>query len=67
RQILKARQIIAPVPEARKAKAVKACLEGDISPLAPASALRMHPNVTVFLDLQSAALLNSRQQVQAQR
>ena len=66
RQILKARQIIAPVPEARKAKAVKACLEGEISPLAPASALRMHPNVTVFLDLQSAALLNSQRQVHAQ-
>jgi glucosamine-6-phosphate deaminase len=58
RQILKAREIIASVPDARKARAVKACCEGEISPLAPASALRMHPKTTIFLDLQSAALLN---------
>jgi glucosamine-6-phosphate deaminase len=58
RQILKAREIIASVPDARKARAVKACCEGAIIPSAPASALRMHPKTTVFLDLQSAALLN---------
>jgi glucosamine-6-phosphate deaminase len=59
RQILKARDIIAMVPEARKAKAVKACLEGAISPEAPASALQKHPNVTVYLDPQSSALLSA--------
>ncbi len=59
RQILKARQIIAMVPEARKAKAVKACLEGAVSPEAPASALQMHANVTVYLDPQSSALLSA--------
>jgi len=58
RQILKAREIVAAVPDARKAKAVKACCEGEITPLAPASALRLHPNTTVFLDAQSAALLS---------
>jgi len=58
RQILKAREIIAPVPDARKAAAVKACCEGEISPSAPASILREHPDTTVFLDLQSAALLS---------
>lgn len=57
RQILKAREIIAVVPDARKAPAVKACLEGEISPLAPASILRTHANTTVFLDKDSAALL----------
>ena len=36
RQILRAHEIIAVVPDARKAKAVAACCEGDISPLAPA-------------------------------
>ncbi len=40
RQILKSREIICVVPEARKAHAVKACVEGEISPLAPASILR---------------------------
>lgn len=56
-QILKAREIVCVVPDARKAQAVKACLEGEISPLAPASILRTHPNVTVYLDQDSAALL----------
>jgi glucosamine-6-phosphate deaminase len=58
RQILKARKIICIVPDARKANAVKACFEGDVSPLAPASILRTHPDTTVYLDRHSAALLN---------
>jgi len=56
-QILKARKIICIVPDARKASAVKACIEGDISPLAPASMLRTHPDTTIYLDSNSAALL----------
>ena len=59
RQILRAKELIAIVPEARKARAVKACFEGEISPLAPASMLRTHPNTTVYLDRESAALLSS--------
>jgi glucosamine-6-phosphate deaminase len=58
RQILKAKKILCIVPDARKAKAVKACFDGEISPLAPASILRTHPNTTVYLDQDSAALLN---------
>jgi len=65
RQILKAREIVAAVPDARKAAAVKACCEGEITPLAPASALRMHPNATIFLDMQSAALLSPGMRVLA--
>ena len=57
KQILKAKEIIATVPGSRKARAVKACLEGEISPLAPASILRRHPNTTVYLDTESASLL----------
>ncbi len=60
RQILKAKKILCIVPDARKAEAVKACFEGEISPLAPASILRTHPNTTVFLDAHSAALLSPR-------
>jgi glucosamine-6-phosphate deaminase len=59
RQILKAKEIVAIVPEARKAQAVKACFEGEISPMAPASILRTHANVTVYLDKESASLLSS--------
>jgi glucosamine-6-phosphate deaminase len=58
RQILKAQEIIAIVPEARKAKAIEKCFAGEISPLAPASILRKHPNTMVYLDKDSAALLN---------
>jgi glucosamine-6-phosphate deaminase len=59
RQILKAKEILAVVPDARKAEAVKLCFEGNISPMAPASILRTHPNVTVYLDKNSASLLSA--------
>jgi glucosamine-6-phosphate deaminase len=58
RQILKANEILVIVPDARKAQAVKNCLEGEISPLSPASILRSHANVTVYLDRDSSALLS---------
>ena len=57
RQILKAREILAVVPDKRKAQAVKACVGGEISPMHPASILRRHPNATVYLDWSSASLL----------
>ena len=58
RQILKTSQILCIVPDTRKAAAVKACFEDEISPLAPASILRTHPNTTVYLDVNSAARLH---------
>ena len=57
RQILKAKEIVAVVPGAKKAEAVKACFEGEIRPAAPASILRSHAGTTVYLDKESAALL----------
>jgi glucosamine-6-phosphate deaminase len=57
RQVLKSREIICIVPDARKARAVKACVEGGVSPMAPASILQRHANTTLFLDRDSAALL----------
>ena len=57
-QILKARDIICSVPDARKAPAVKACMDGEVSPMAPASILQTHANATVYLDRESASLLN---------
>jgi glucosamine-6-phosphate deaminase len=57
RQILKTKKILCIVPDARKAAAVKACFEGEISPLAPASILRTHPKTTVYVDIHSAARL----------
>lgn len=56
-QIMSARQIVCIVPDARKAIAVKACFSGEVSPIAPASILQRHPNATIYLDKESAALL----------
>lgn len=60
RQVLKAREILAVVPGPRKAAAIQTCLEGPISPLAPASILRTHADTTVYLDKDSAALLQGK-------
>lgn len=59
RQILKAQQLICVVPELRKAAAVRASLEGPVSPHVPASILRTHPQVTMYLDRESASALQS--------
>lgn len=59
RQLLKAPAIICVVPDARKARAVQRALEEPVSPLVPASILRTHPDVTLYLDRPAAALLRS--------
>jgi glucosamine-6-phosphate deaminase len=59
RQILAANQILCIVPDRRKAQAVHDTLRGPISPLVPASILRTHPRATLFLDTDSAGLLES--------
>jgi glucosamine-6-phosphate deaminase len=61
-QILKAKEILAVVPDRRKAQAVKLCFEGEITPMAPASILRRHPDATVYLDRNSASLLGPKLQ-----
>lgn len=53
-----AQKIICICPETRKAKAVKAMLEGPIGSACPASALRRQPQATLFLDADSSALLS---------
>ena len=58
RQVLKAKEIVAVVPGPKKAQAIKACFDGQISPMAPASILRTHANATIYLDRESAALLS---------
>ena len=59
RQILKAKEIICVAPDARKAAAVKRCFEGEIRAMAPASILRTHTACTVYLDKESARLLDA--------
>ncbi len=60
RQILKAKEIVCVVPDARKAAAVKLCFEGEVSRMAPASILRTHSAATIYLDRASASLLSPR-------
>ncbi len=55
--LLAARQVLAIVPEQRKAEAVKAALTGPITTDCPASILRTVPNVRLYLDRPSAALI----------
>jgi glucosamine-6-phosphate deaminase len=56
-QILKGRELLCLAPDARKAAAVHAAVEGPITPMVPASILRKHPNCTLYLDEASAARL----------
>ena len=56
-QIMKARNILCIVPDQRKAKAVRDSLELEVSPLRPSSILQTHPNVSLYLDRESASLL----------
>lgn len=56
-QIMKSAHIICTVPERRKAEALRATLEGEISPQTPASILRRHPDCRLFADRESASLL----------
>jgi glucosamine-6-phosphate deaminase len=53
--LLAARKVLALVPEARKAAAVKASLEGPVDPDCPGSILRRTAHVHLFLDPESAA------------
>jgi glucosamine-6-phosphate deaminase len=57
RQIMKARSIVCAAPDARKAAAVRMTLEGPVTPIAPASILQLHPDCAIFLDRDSASLL----------
>lgn len=59
RQILKAQRIICVVPERRKARAVRDCLEFEVSPMRPASILQQHPCTTIYLDRESASLVSN--------
>jgi glucosamine-6-phosphate deaminase len=60
RQILLSTHILCSVPDTRKAKAVRHCVEGPISNLYPASILQQHAHCSCYLDKSSSALLGKR-------
>jgi glucosamine-6-phosphate deaminase len=55
--ILDARRIVLQSFGKKKAQAVHAAVEGPISSFWPASALQLHPDVTMYVDTESASLL----------
>jgi glucosamine-6-phosphate deaminase len=59
RQIMRSRAIICTVPDERKAHAVRASVEGPVTPTAPASILQKHENTTLYVDAAAASLLKS--------
>lgn len=58
RQILKSKVLICAVPDARKAEAVKNTMEGPVTNLCPGSIMQTHAGAHLFVDQDSAALLN---------
>jgi glucosamine-6-phosphate deaminase len=60
KQIFKSKHIICSVPDKRKAKAVRDCLEEPISNYFPASILQLHNDCTYFLDRSSAVMLTGQ-------
>lgn len=57
-QILKCRHIISAVPYAVKAEAIKRTLENAVTNRIPATVLKTHPSVTVFVDKDSASTVD---------
>lgn len=58
--ILDSRNIFLLVSGTKKAAIMKEVLEGEISEKIPATMLRRHPGLRVYLDTEAAALLNAR-------
>ncbi|WP_134698713.1 glucosamine-6-phosphate deaminase [Ammoniphilus sp. YIM 78166] len=54
-QIMQSKAIVSCVPYQAKAKAIKAFIENDATNLIPATILKTHPDLTVFLDEQSSS------------
>jgi glucosamine-6-phosphate deaminase len=59
KQIMKSKAIICSVPDSRKAEAVKKTVEGTIGPEIPASIMRRHDEVWLYLDKDSASFLSN--------
>ena len=58
RQIMKSRTIVNTVPDARKAHAIKITFEEELSPMHPASVIRLHQDCRTFCDVPAAAELS---------
>lgn len=59
RQIMKSAAVVCTVADERKAEAVRAAVEGEVTPQVPASILQMHPDCGMLLDAAAASRLGS--------
>jgi len=57
-RILQSRTLIVTVPDERKAEAVRAAVEGPVTPDLPASILQRHPDCHLYLDHAAASRLS---------
>ena len=57
-QIMQSKVIVSAVPHQVKAYAIKLTLENELTNLIPATKLREHPNVNLFIDEESASLVD---------
>lgn len=57
-QIMQCEHIVSCVPYAVKAKAIRDTLESPLTHMIPATMLKEHPNAVIFLDKDSASLIN---------
>ena len=58
--IMRAKKIVLIATGKSKAEAIKKLVEGEVTPSCPASILKLHADVTVFVDKESASLLGDR-------
>ena len=58
KQLMRSREIVCTVPDARKADAVKNGVEGPVTNRCPCSVLQLHPSCGLFLDPPAAAKLS---------
>jgi len=65
--IMQARQIILLADKAAKADAIAATVEGPVTAMCPATALQLHPWVTVIVDKAAAAKLKGRYPAESHR
>lgn len=59
-QIMQSKVIVSAVPRGVKAKAIQLMLENDVTPMVPATKLKEHPNVYVYLDSQSSSMADPK-------
>ena len=59
--IMKARSVLLIATGESKARSIKQTIEGEVTPLFPASALQQHPDAKIFLDEAAASLLDKKE------